>query len=134
VQGIQAISDANGWAMAITGAIIVFSGLTILATIISQLHKVIDLFEGKKKQKNKNTKLDKHAKSPGSNKLGLDIHDIASVYKPLAEQLGQAFQLADLYRLASKRDIIHPHISITRLRNANFLTPGENGLFAWNQN
>ncbi|MBW1726140.1 MAG: OadG family protein [Deltaproteobacteria bacterium] len=37
--GLQAIAAYNGWAMALAGALIVFSGLVILSFVISQLHK-----------------------------------------------------------------------------------------------
>ena len=46
--GLEAISAHNGWAMAITGTIIVMCGLSALAFIISQLHKIIALFEKRK--------------------------------------------------------------------------------------
>ena len=39
--GIEAITAQNGWAMAVVGAVIVMIALTILATTISQVHKVI---------------------------------------------------------------------------------------------
>ena len=43
--GLDAISAANGWAMAIAGALIVMTGLTVLSFVISQLHKVAGLLE-----------------------------------------------------------------------------------------
>jgi len=39
--GLQAIAAHNGWAMALAGALIVFSGLVILSFVISQLHKIL---------------------------------------------------------------------------------------------
>lgn len=48
--GLEAISANNGWAMAITGPLIVMSGLSILAIIISQLHKMVAIFDKKEKQ------------------------------------------------------------------------------------
>ena len=47
--GIQAINAHNGWAMALAGALIVMSGLSVLSFIISQLHKVLALLENRKK-------------------------------------------------------------------------------------
>ncbi|MEJ2270181.1 MAG: hypothetical protein P8Y04_10475, partial [Desulfobulbaceae bacterium] len=43
--GLQAISANNGWSMAFVGALIVMCGLASLSFIISQLHKIIGLFE-----------------------------------------------------------------------------------------
>ena len=48
--GLEAINASNGWAMAITGPLIVISGLTILSIIISQLHKLVAIFDKKAKQ------------------------------------------------------------------------------------
>ncbi|MEJ2331750.1 MAG: OadG family protein [Desulfobulbaceae bacterium] len=45
--GLQAISANNGWSMAFVGALIVMCGLASLSFIISQLHKIIGLFEKK---------------------------------------------------------------------------------------
>lgn len=42
----QLISQNNGWAIALTGVVIVLTGLACLALIISQLHKIIDIFSG----------------------------------------------------------------------------------------
>ena len=47
--GIQAINAHNGWSMAIAGALIVMSGLSILSLIISQLHKGLALMENRHK-------------------------------------------------------------------------------------
>ena len=46
--GIQAITAHNGWAMALAGALIVFSGLIVLSFAISHLHKLLKIFEKQK--------------------------------------------------------------------------------------
>ena len=43
--GIEAISAANGWAMACVGALIVFLGLSMLSFAIAQIHKLMPFFE-----------------------------------------------------------------------------------------
>jgi len=50
--GIENITAHNGWAMAITGGLIVFAGLSLLSFAIAQLHKII-LFIEKITQKEK---------------------------------------------------------------------------------
>ncbi len=47
MHGLEAIAQCNGWNIAMTGIIIVFSGLAILSFAISQLHKILGLWEGK---------------------------------------------------------------------------------------
>lgn len=46
--GLKAISAHNGWAMAVVGAAIVFSGLAVLAFVISQIHKLLGFWDKKK--------------------------------------------------------------------------------------
>jgi hypothetical protein len=124
--GLEAISAHNGWAMAITGAIIVMCGLSVLAFIISQLHKVIGLFEKKKKVAH-------HLPQPPDDKDILNDPDAtARMYKPLTTGLGESFHLIQLYRIFEKENLPHPHLTIRILREAEYLLPaGEEGLFCW---
>lgn len=43
--GIENITNNNGWAMAAVGASIVFLGLVVLSFVISQIHKILKLWE-----------------------------------------------------------------------------------------
>ena len=49
--GLEAINANNGWAISVVGVTIVFSGLVILSFVISQLHKVLALWENPSKRK-----------------------------------------------------------------------------------
>ena len=123
--GLQAISAHNGWAMAITGSIIVMSGLSVLAFIISQLHKIIGLFE-KKKEKGS------HFTKPAADIDVLsDLAATARMYQPLTADLGDSFHLADLYRIFEKEQLPHPHLTISALREAKYLESLGEGLFSW---
>ena len=83
--GLEAISAHNGWAMAITGTIIVMGGLSILAFIISQLHKIIGLFEKRKKAP-------PHFVPPAADIDVLnDLEAAARMYRPLTADLGDVF-------------------------------------------
>jgi hypothetical protein len=122
--GLEAISAHNGWAMAVTGTLIVMSGLALLAFIISQLHKVIGIFEKKKGPA--------HAtlQASGVNILS-DLEATARMYKPLTKDLGDTFQLAQLYRLFEKEGLPHPHLTIRALRATKYLQRSGEGLFSW---
>lgn len=123
--GLQAISAHNGWAMAITGSIIVMCGLSALAFIISQLHKVIGLFEKKKED-------DSHFIKPAADfNILSDLAATARMYQPLTADLGENFHLADLYRLFEKEQLPHPHLTISALREAEYLHSSGEGLFSW---
>ena len=123
--GLEAISAHNGWAMAVTGIIIVMCGLSVLAFIISQLHKVIGLFEEKKKTA-------PHFVQPAAD---IDIlNDLAVttlLYQPLTAELGDSFPLAELYRIFERENLPHPHLTISALREAEYLLPSGDGLFIW---
>jgi len=123
--GLEAISAQNGWAMAITGTIIVMSGLSILAFIISQLHKIIGLFEEKKKASS-------HFVQPAADfEILNDLESTARLYMPLTDELGDRFHLTDLYRIFEKENLPHPHLTIRSLRAAEYLLSQGEGLFSW---
>jgi len=125
--GLEAISAHNGWAMAITGSIIVMCGLSALAFIISQLHKVIGLFEKKKKEASP------FAQPSTDIDILNDLPVTALLYQPLTAELGDSFPLAELYRIFERENLPHPHLTITALREAEYLRPSGEGLFSWNK-
>jgi Na+-transporting methylmalonyl-CoA/oxaloacetate decarboxylase gamma subunit len=54
--GFENITANNGWAMAVVGASIVFLGLVILSFVISQVHKILNLWEQRDEFFNRNKK------------------------------------------------------------------------------
>jgi hypothetical protein len=134
VLGIDAITANNGWAMAITGACIVMCGLALLSFVISQLHKIIALTEGKAKKHSPPTP------EPATPAVGLSAADIdllddlpaaARFYNSLTMDLGEVFSLPTLYRICQKENLPHPHITIMALRGAGYLVPAGEGNFSW---
>ena len=123
--GLEAISAHNGWAMAITGSIIVMSGLSVLALVISQLHKIIGLFEERKKGASHS------AQPPTDIDVLNDLAVTTLLYQPLTAELGDSFPLAELYRIFERESLPHPHLTITALREAEYLLPLGEGLFSW---
>ncbi len=135
--GLEAITHHNGWAMALAGACIVFSGLSILALVISQLRKVVDLLEKKPEAKPKEI-ADQAVKAPRKPEIkaapeqpALDFAGAEGIYKPLTEGLGSPFQLVGLYAAAKDKGLPHPHLSIKHLRESGILTPIGDGSFDW---
>ena len=128
--GLEAISAHNGWAMAITGPLIVMSGLTILAIIISQLHKLVAIFD-------KKTEPAADAQVKGKDGMSVpkvlpdDIFETAEIYQTLIDKLEQPFELRDLYQVAEQNSFPHPILTVNRLREANILTSEGEGLFIW---
>lgn len=136
--GFEAITAHNGWSMAIVGASIDFTGLIILSIIISQLHKLLEWWENRKGQTNESAESQKSPGVPAAKKNSVpdifpdDILEVAKLYNPLVKQIGNSFQLTELYKLAQENNYPHPHLTITSFRQEGILTPIEDGLFNWN--
>lgn len=122
--------------MAITGPLIVMSGLTILAIIISQLHKLVSIFD-KKEEPATTASVDSQAKNKDQISVPKvfpdDISETAEIYQTLIDKLEQPFELKDLYQVAEKNSFPHPILTVSRLREAGILTPEGEGLFIWNK-
>jgi Na+-transporting methylmalonyl-CoA/oxaloacetate decarboxylase gamma subunit len=135
VLGIDAISANNGWAMAFTGACIVMVGLAFLAFVISQLHRIIALTEGKPKKRVEPQQKRTEAPAAHLSAAEIDILDdlpaAARIFSPLTQDLGEVFPLSALYRIFHKENLPHPHITIMALRGAGFLVPAGDGNFSW---
>jgi len=130
--GLEAISAYNGWAMAITGPLIVMAGLTILSIIISQLHKVVAIFDKKAKQTTEPVVKSKDEISVPKI-LPNDILETAKIYQMLIDKLEQPFELSDLYQVAEQNNFPHPILTVSRLRDAGILIREGEGIFVWNR-
>jgi hypothetical protein len=137
--GFEAISYYNGWNMAIAGALIVFAGLVVLSTTIYIFPKILMLWEKRQIEFEKNHKMQMEDKLKEQRALSLpkqfpsDINEIANLYKPLIEELGETFNLTDLYEISKKYDFPHPHITFAAFRDSEILIPHGKGVFTWNQ-
>jgi hypothetical protein len=134
LQGLAAITAHNGWAMAVTGAIIVTTGMAILSSIIAQLHKIIGFFE-KGEKKGLEEAEPSSAAQPSVEPLTTDpLSDLAATaryYQALTAPLGDVFVLAQLYQVLEAAEVPHPHITVRELKASGFLSPAEGGQFSW---
>ena len=134
--GLEAISANNGWAMAIIGPLIVMSGLTILSIIISQLHKLVAIFDKKAKQ---STEPPTKGKVKSKDEISVpkilpnNILETAKIYQALIDTLEQPFELSTLYQVAAQNNFPHPILTVNRLRGAEILISEGEGLFVWNR-
>ena len=137
--GFENITANNGWAMAIVGASIVFLGLVILSFVISQIHKILNFWERRDEFFNRNQKQaqieePKPIKAPVSIQRHLPtVKELASIYRPLVEQLKQPFDLIQLFDISNKMDLPHPHLSIKYLQESGILVPQGDGTFTWDK-
>ncbi len=132
--GLENINANNGWAIAVLGASIVFCGLAVLSLVISQIHRILKFFEGRKKPQAAPQSPPKKAPKTGPSVKRLpEPRELVSIYRPLVEGLEEPFQLTQLYEHAAKMDLPHTHISISRLREAGVLASQGEGAFVWDK-
>jgi hypothetical protein len=134
--GLENISANNGWAIAVLGAGIVFTGLAVLSLVISQIHRILKYFENRGEPQAPSQ--DEPEAGPTKKPVEIVHHlpgpkELVSIYRPLVEGMDEPFQLALLYEKAAKMDLPHTHISISRLREAGVLDSCGEGAFVWNQ-
>ena len=135
--GLENIALYNGWSQAFLGAVIVMTGLVILSMAISQIHKLVALWE--RRQSGSTTEIGLSS-PPGLDtppsvgaQCPLDLNATLKLYRPLTESLGAPFQLKDLYQRAVEYDLPHPHITIRCLREDGHLLALGEGFFNWNE-
>ncbi len=137
--GLENITNNNGWAIAAVGASIVFTGLVVLSFVISQIHRLLNLWENREKVISR-FKQEPAAVEPqetedmvyGEQRLP-SVEELIEVYQPLVEQLEEPFNLSQLFEIANKNDMPHPHLSIQRLQEAEVLVAQGDGTFTWNE-
>lgn len=137
--GLEAISAYNGWAMALAGAFIVLSGLSVLSIIISQFNKVVTILEYRAEKKKQIQALSaKHEAEDRQeviipDRFPSEISEAATIYQPLIDQLEQPFRLSKLYEISQKNKFPHPYLTIRNFREEGMLVNQGDGYFSWNQ-
>lgn len=135
--GLEAIAAHNGWNIAIVGVTIVFSGLTLLAIVISQLHKVLDLWENRGKLRGTC-----EIPPPGADREGEidlsrlpiapDTEESARQVRMLADRIGEPFSLPRLLESAETCGLMRPHSTLNELIEAEIIIPDGKGYYLWN--
>ena len=128
--GLEAINAANGWSMALVGIFIVFTCLSLLSFVISQLHKFLPL---KTDERPLESEARPQEKPVPVDKCPTDLKVQAALFEPIIEELGSNFPLTALYAQAKEYSIPHPHLSISALREATILVPLGDGIFTWDK-
>jgi len=138
--GFENITSNNGWAMAVVGATIVFLGLVVLSFVISQIHKILNLWEDREKiisrfkEKPRAAAVHKNEEPVYKSQRLPSGDELIDSYRPLVQKLQAPFTLSQLFEIAIKNDLPHPHLSIQRLQDANILIAQGDGTFNWNEN
>jgi hypothetical protein len=125
--------------MAVIGASIVFAGLVVLSFVISQIHKILELWEKRGSSQERPQQASAISAAPKAQAAPNKIHhlpsinDLISIYRPLAGQLEEPFELPQLFEISNKMDLAHPHLSIKQLWDAGVLIAQGDGSFIWNK-
>lgn len=134
--GLEAISAHNGWAIAAVGISIVFTGLTVLSLIISQLHKVLKLWDdrGTIYRRMKEQRQEKKVAEELFLRLPQDVKQSARQFRLLTDRMGgDPFSLLELLDLADKCGLPRPHSALNDLILAKRILPDGKGYFWWNE-
>jgi hypothetical protein len=132
--GLEAINTHNGWAMAITGAIIVMTGLTVLSTIISQLHRIIGFLENRKSEKTQTQTPQEQPPAMETQPVTTALADLDSCvdrFFLMTTDAGDSFDLITLHQIFIQNDDPHPHLTIRSLREQGYLISAGEGRFTW---
>ena len=106
--GIENITNNNGLAVAAVGAAIVFLGLVVLTFVISQIHKILKLWDEKEKfierfKKKAPVAVAEKTDAPVYSERHLpSVAELTRTYKPLVDQLNEPFKLSQLFEIANE--------------------------------
>ena len=132
--GLENISAHNGWAISLVGVSIVFVGLTLLSLSISQLHKILDIWETKEKHTNNRDRttvpLTEVKTKPLPSMSANEIENIRQ-YKMIVDRIGDPFSLPKLLYLAKKIGLERPHSTINNLLVKKIIVSDGKGYFIW---
>jgi len=136
--GLEAISFHNGWTISAIGVSIVFTALVSLSFVISQLHKVLDLWERKDEYYKKARKSFKNLLSPPKEqrshhkiKATENFNESARQFNLLVQSMNDPFSLPTLIELAKKIDLGRPHSTLNELLSAKLIVPNGKGYYYW---
>jgi len=133
--GIEAITVHNGWAMAVAGIIIVFSGLVVLSTTIAQFHKLVNFWENRdsffQRLANRRSKDGITGALAPSLKISHTLRESARQYKLITSRSGEPFSLPKLIQLAELSGLPNPHATINDLVQAGLIVSDGQGYFLW---
>ena len=141
--GLDAINASNGWAISVVGISIVFTGLVSLSAVISQLHKLVDLFENPGKIKAIFTS--KSDKENGKGMVGAGEKEyevpvltdaqkqVCHQYALLAGTMDDVLSLPGLLHRAELSGLKDPHANMSVLLKAGILRADGNGYYCWDQ-
>ncbi len=134
--GFEAIIAHDGLGISVIGISIVFVSLVLLSFAVSQIHKLIELWDKKKTSYQRVKKSQqKDQKTPSVSDLTVpqDVQRASRQFKLLIEWIGEPFPLPKLLDLSEKCGLSRPHSTINEFIKCELIIPDENGYYIWNK-
>lgn len=143
--GLEAINANNGWAISVVGVTIVFSGLVGLSLVISQLHKVLALwedpskikafFKAKQSEELPEQEISGRISDPIFDRAGFteSQKDVAKQYALLVRTMEDHFPLPRLLRFAQVSGLKDPCSNLNNLLKTKIIIPDDSGFFTWDK-
>lgn len=135
--GLEAIKAHNGWAISVVGVTIVFTGLVSLSALISQLHKLVSLYDNPGKIKNLFASKSESAPRVVTPKKHLVLTEaqkqVCRQYNLLAQTMDDVISLPKLLRMAELSGLKDPHANMNLLLKSGMLCADEQGYFRWDE-
>ncbi len=136
--GLNAIAANNGWQYAFLGISIVFTGLIVLSAVISQLHKLLTVWNNrgevlsalKSRWNTSPPSVAPAATVTAPPPIALD--EASRQMKLIVNRIGEPFSLPKILSAAEKRGLYRPHATINALLQAGTITPDGTGYYTWN--
>jgi len=135
--GFEAIIAHDGLGISVIGISVVFASLILLSFAVSQIHKLIGLWDKRSKyyhrpKKSQRQKGQKEVSVPDST-VPQDVRRASRQFKLLIEWIGEPFPLPKLLDLSGKCGLSRPHSTINELIKCELIIPDENGYYVWNK-
>jgi Na+-transporting methylmalonyl-CoA/oxaloacetate decarboxylase gamma subunit len=134
--GVEAIIAHDGLGISVIGISIVFVSLVLLSFAVSQIHKLIELWDKKNTSYQRVKKSQqKDQKTPSVSDLAIpkDVRRASRQFKLLIEWMGEPFPLPKLLDLSGKCGLSHPHSTINEFIKCELIILAENGYYVWNK-
>lgn len=134
MKGLEAIAFHNGWNISAAGIFIVFSALVTLSFIISQLHKILMIWEQKEAYFKKLRRLftrPRKTTAPFKIKASETFIESARQFNLLVQSMKEPFSLPKLITLAQKIDLVRPFSTVHQLLSVNIIVPDGKGFYYW---
>ncbi|MDL2322249.1 OadG family protein [Desulfosarcina sp. OttesenSCG-928-B08] len=129
--GLEAIQQGNGWVMAGLGATIVLTGLAVLSFLVSQIHRIVGLFEARKRRTEASPQSEAKPRAMAPEQMPDDIGEACVLCQDLTQELGATFDLAELHHQCKTAGVRDPHFWVSRFRDAGLIVSAGECLFSW---